>query len=140
MYRQNFTRASAVWLVTAGLLAAGKGNLLAQTGAVVCDLVARPAVRVTVIDSVTGSPVMHGTRVRIRDGAFADSITTPADTTIAYWHGILFGTATERPGRYSVTVSHQGYADWSVSGVRVTKNACGVIPVLVVARLVRSSR
>jgi len=94
------------------------------------------AVAIATLTSVTGASAATGARVVVRDGAFADSSTSPAPPS-----GIdvdALGAALERPGSYEVTVSKPGYRDWVRSGVRVTKGECNVRTANLVARLQRS--
>jgi hypothetical protein len=84
---------------------------------------------VTVSDSATTVPLVDGTVVVVRDGAFVDSVRATV--------GNNFISAGERAGVYSVLAHHAGYRDWIASGVRVTRGSCHVVPVGLTARLQR---
>jgi hypothetical protein len=100
-----------------------------------CTTIVLPAISVTVVDSVTGASLAHGTTVRVIDGSFVQSITAPDDSTA---DAIPIGVAAERAGVYHVSVTHSGYIAWSQSNVRVTKSSCHVQTARLVARLVRA--
>ena len=100
-----------------------------------CTTIAIPAISVTVVDSVSGAPLAHGSTVRARDGAYADSLVVPADTSSTPFP---IGLALERAGVYQVSVSHPGYRDWSAANVRASKDGCHVRTAVLVAHLVRS--
>ena len=94
---------------------------------VMCTDVALPAIIVNVQDSITGANLLVGTRGVVQDGAYVDSLHL-------YSPGSL-QAATERAGTYALTVVHVGYADWSRSSIRVSRDACHVQTVTVQARL-----
>jgi hypothetical protein len=99
-----------------------------------CTTLLVPAISVTVVDSVSGGDLSHGTTARAREGSFADSVTTPADSS----GGPLgIALAWEHTGVFHVSVTHPGYIAWSQSNVRVTKGSCHVNTVRLVAQLVR---
>jgi hypothetical protein len=100
-----------------------------------CTTVVVPAIRVTVIDSVTGESRERGSTVRARDGSFVDSRVVPDDSTLAPFPIQL---ADERAGTYVVSVSRAGYRDWTASNVRVRDEGCHVGTAHLVARLVRA--
>jgi hypothetical protein len=93
------------------------------------------AVSVTIVDSIGGGSLTNGATVRVQDGAYADSITVPIDTSSNFAPTIAL--AWERPGVYQVTVRHAGYRDWNASNVRVTKDECHVHTAVLTARLIR---
>ena len=82
-----------------------------------CDLILEPALRVDVVDSVSGAGVQdaEGARVVARDGAYAD--------TAAVFLARAF-LAHGRGGTYTVTVEHPAYRPWSRSDVRVREDRC----------------
>ena len=99
-----------------------------------CTSIALWAVSVTVVDSVSGTAIGSGAIVRVRDGAFVDSIVRPSGTTDL--DSAPFGLAPERAGRYQVKATRSGYRDWNTSDVRVTRDACHVRTAILLARLV----
>ena len=100
----------------------------AITGGQICTTEARPAVSVDVRDSTTGAPAVRNAIIVASLGAFADTASS------SIFDG-PYGLAHERPGTYTVTVQKQGYRQWSLSGVRVTKGECHVRTASLVARL-----
>lgn len=105
----------------AALLAAPLG---ACEGFTACTDEARPALDVTVTSAATGAPLVA--TVVVRDGAFADSMSTAGP----YFYSLL-----ERAGTYDVTVRAAGYATWTRPDVRVTKDQCHVKTAHLDARL-----
>lgn len=96
------------------------------TGPIACTLEARPALDVSVVDSVTAAPVADPL-VWVQDGSFVDTL-----------H--VFGTNRadgpyERKGDYAVHVESSGYADWLQEGVEVTADECHVQTRQLVARM-----
>ena len=97
-----------------------------------CDLSLEPALRVDVVDSVSGAGVLaaQGARVVARDGAYAD--------TAAVSSGQAF-LAAGRGGTYAVTVEHPEYRPWSRSDVQVREGRCDRPDMVVItARLQRA--
>lgn len=88
-----------------------------------CALVEAPAIRVEVVDAVSGESLALGSLVVAEDGAFADSVRIPEsfgnpDVQVS----LAFG----RPGRYRVTVERPGFRPWVLSNVRVARGgSCG---------------
>ena len=85
--------------------------------------------------SLLSGPFAASPGVRARDGAYADSLVLPADTSSTPFP---IGLALERAGVYQVSVSHPGYRDWSAVNVRASKDGCHVRTAVLVAHLVRS--
>lgn len=94
---------------------------------VICSDLAVPAVIVEPQDSATAAPLAQGTRGVAHDGSFSDSLRTRSPTSLQ--------AAFERPGTYTVTVVHPGYADWVRSDVLVLRGVCHVQSVTLQARL-----
>lgn len=84
-----------------------------------CLVPTAPAIRVAVVDSLTGTGAVlrGGSTVVVRDGAFADSVVIPTDTTSVTPQPV--GLANGRADVYQVSVRHPGYADWSLENLRV---------------------
>jgi hypothetical protein len=101
-------------------------------GGVICTLEARSSFAVTVTDSTSGGPIRSGATVRVTDGSFADTLLAPGAGASAYSGGVY-----ERPGTYTVAVSHPDYRPWQRSGVEVTRDECHVQTQQLTARLQR---
>lgn len=93
----------------------------------VCTLEARSALAVTVVDATTGARVT-GATVRATDGTRSENLTG--------LEGVYSG-AHERPGTYTIVVSHPAYQQWQRAGVVVEADECHVITEQVEARLTR---
>jgi hypothetical protein len=91
---------------------------------------ARSSFAVTVVDSTSGASVRFGATVRVTEGSFADTLLAPAPGAAAYSGGVY-----ERPGTYTVAVSHPSYRPWQRTGVRVTRDECHVQTQAITARL-----
>jgi hypothetical protein len=89
----------------------------------VCTSISVPALRVSVVDSLTASPI-DGVPIKVLavDGVFRDSIVS---TSFRYAH-----LAHERPGTYSLEVSGPGYRTWLQERIEVTTDVCHVVPQL----------
>ena len=97
----------------------------------VCTTEAVPAIRVEVVDSISGEPVRGPVRIVALDGSMSFELdsqdvfvppTVDPDT-------VVFGPfylASERPGTYDVTVEAQGYGPWQRASVRVRAGECHV--------------
>ena len=93
--------------------------------AIECTTDARPALRVEVVDSLTGA-LLAEPLVWVRDGSFQDTLE------------VSFGRASgphERPGTYEVHVEHDGYEPWVRASVRVSEDECHVQTRSLTARL-----
>lgn len=101
----------------------------------ICTAEARAAVNLRIQDSASGAGIAAGTTVVLRDGAFVDSLSIPADRTDLNDQPLSTMNTYERAGRYDITVRRNGYATWTRSGVVVTAGECHVNAVTVVARL-----
>ena len=76
-----------------------------------------PGIVVDVRDSSTGTS-LSGAAGTAQDGAYTDSLRPLASTKLE--------GAGERPGAYTVTVSHAGYATWVRLNVDVQAGTCHV--------------
>ena len=97
---------------------------------VVCTMEARSSLAVTVTDAATGENLAPDANVRVTDGTFSETLTAPA--------GGVYSGVYERPGSYTIVVSHPGYRQWQRAGVVVGRDECHVITEDVSARLARS--
>ena len=121
-------------LPTCVLLCAVAGCGVTETETV-CTLEARAGVNVVVTDSATGAPIASGFTMVVQDGAYRDSTTVPPGAPIG---ANSAGSAWEREGVYSVSVSADGYKMWNKAGVRVEGGKCHVKAVSLAARLQRA--
>jgi hypothetical protein len=99
----------------------------------ICTLELRAGLLVDVKDSLTNAGVASGAKLVVRDGSFADSVTFPDSRPDL--DGLPLATAGERAGLYQIAVSKPGYATWTRSNIRVTRDECHVNPVRLTARL-----
>jgi hypothetical protein len=76
---------------------------------------------------MTEGPLAAGARGSVRDGTFLDSLRP--------FTSVSLQGAGERPGTYTVTIVHPGYADWLLADVRVHRDVCHVVTVNLQARL-----
>jgi hypothetical protein len=89
----------------------------------VCTAIAVDALVVTVVDSASGQRLCDAA-VTVVDGAFTQELRPfPAVTECTY------SGPTERAGQYEVRVTRSGYVPATMANVRVTADACHVIPV-----------
>jgi hypothetical protein len=126
--RPHRTRRALAGLAT-GLLAGCRG---AGPAGPVCAPTLGEAVAIGVRDARTGAPLAAGARGAVAEAAFVDSLRpmpleSPAGRT-------LVGGG-DRAGTYTVTVERAGYRPWRADAVRVTRGACGVSTVGLVAAL-----
>lgn len=95
---------------------------------VVCTMEARSSLAVTVTDAGTGENLAPEATVRVTDGTFTETLTALPGS------GVYSGVY-ERPGTYTVVVSHPDYAQWQRAGIVVERDECHVITEEVSARL-----
>jgi len=100
------------------------GALLVLVAVTGCsrDLLARPGLKVTVVDSVTGENIVFDAMIVARDGTYSDSVRlsewmSPENREFFYTAELV-----DRPGTYTVTVRHDGYITWTQNGVRVPRS------------------
>ena len=97
----------------------------------VCTTEAVPAIRVVVLDSISGEPVRGPVRIVALDGAMSfeldsqDVVVPPPEDPDTVVFGPFY-LASERPGTYDVTVEAPGYGPWQRAGVRVRAGECHV--------------
>ena len=97
-----------------------------------CELNLIPAIGVSLVDSITGGPVIgENIRVVFTDAAFSDTVlvhgTNDRPTGAALMH--------DRPGEYHIEITAPAYEPWATN-VRVRMaDECHVDPEDVVARL-----
>jgi hypothetical protein len=133
---------SALAVATSALVSAcASGGSDTEPGAdpgagagVICTMEARSSFAVTVVDSTSGTTIRSGAAVRVTDGAFSDTLVAPSSGGTAYSGGVY-----ERPGTYTVAVTHRDYRPWQRSGITVTKDECHVQTAQVTARLQKNA-
>lgn len=107
---------------------------------IVCTTEARPAIRIEVLDSISGEPVRGPVRIVAHDGSVAwefdsqDVFLPPTADPDTVVFG-PFHLAHERPGTYEVTVETESYRLWQRTGVRVHDGECHVETADLTARL-----
>lgn len=89
-------------------------------GLVACDGPGRPALVAVVDDAATGTAIRDGTIfVRVQSGSYADSISFNADGETQ-----RFPMASERWGRFDLTVGATGYVTREMRDIVVKKDRC----------------
>jgi hypothetical protein len=100
----------------------------------VCGGLGAPDVVVTVVDSLTGSPIAAGATLLTydldRNRAPVDSVVGQSDTEE------IWGTI-DRTGRFAVIVKKAGYRDWTVPEVVVGTGCPTITTARLTAKLVR---
>lgn len=109
----------------AAALAACDGDAIVRCPASLPE--AQYAVRVMVMDSVTGTSLTAGATGAFVTGSTADSLRHVGDELVA----------DGPPGRYAVVVQRPGYVLWAVDDVRVRAGDCGTESVQLTALLRR---
>lgn len=108
----------------------------------ICTADLRPGIVVDIQDSITGAPLAFDALVvAVHDGQ-ADSVRhshAPGDVAeAADERRLRIWLAWEQPGSYELAVHVTGYDAWSRKGVDVRAGPCHVVPVHLLARLVRA--
>ena len=98
-----------------------------------CTLEVRPGIIVAIRDAQSGAPVADSAAGVAVDVTFTDSLQPAELDTLGRL--VSRAGAFERPGTYNVSVTRHGYANWSQSGVRVTRGDCHVNTVRLAALL-----
>jgi hypothetical protein len=89
-----------------------------------CSDELRSAMRVDIVDSLTGAPAAAGATVWVRGNAFLDSVHVADSATTAaaaYWMEDKV-----RGGTYSVEVRKAGYRVWVRESIRIDADRCHV--------------
>ena len=95
------------------------------------DIGSSPAVTVEAIDSDTAAPVTVGLAGTLADGDYLE--------TMINHSGNRLSGVRDRPGRYTVVVSADGYEPWAQSGLVVTQGHCQLEGPSLTARMVARS-
>jgi hypothetical protein len=103
-----------------------------------CTLIAVPGISVSLVDSLTNSPIpVRAATIVATDGAYADTIFGTALAPDAT--DTNAGIAYERSGTYTLKVVVAQYREWVKSGIRVTEDQCHVETVSIIARIQRTN-
>ncbi|MGE3525136.1 MAG: hypothetical protein AB7I33_04370 [Gemmatimonadales bacterium] len=98
-----------------------------------CDASIQPGIIVVIRDSATGTPLAAGASGYAIDGALNDPLHPYGFDGSEM---VSRAGADERPGTYTVLVTHPGYSAWSRAGIRLTRGECHVNQVTLTADLV----
>jgi len=98
----------------------------------ICTAIAVDALVVTIVDASSGQRICDATVVAV-DGSFSEELRAFGSGQECTYSG-----PTERAGVYEIRVTRAGYEPASITGVRVTRDVCHVIPVKVTVQLNRS--
>jgi hypothetical protein len=119
-------------LAGAGLAVLGLTGCESPADPVVCTAIAVQAITLTVVDGASGQRVCDAA-VTVVDGSFSEVLPPfPGSAAECTYSG-----PTERAGTYEVRVSRAGYQPATERNVRVTADACHVIPVRLTVTLNR---
>jgi hypothetical protein len=123
----------AACLVLAALAGCGKDDYL---DGVMCAAYVHRAIEVEVRDAQSDAPIAQDATGEIVDGDYHAALEVAGwddgqNPASAYLLG-AYGPA----GTYDVTVDHDGYQPWSMPGVQVQDDVCGVATVRLIAHLV----
>jgi hypothetical protein len=98
----------------------------------VCTAVAVDALVVTVVDASSAQRICDAKVVAI-DGSFSEEL-----RPFGSGQDCTYSGPTERAGTYEIRATRAGYETVTVNGVRVTRDECHVIPVMLSIQLRRS--
>jgi len=99
---------------------------------VACTDVTVPGLTITV-QNASGAAITDSASISVTDGSYKESYNLDGKT------GGVVNAALERPGTYVVIVHKEGFAPYEADGVVVTKDACHVRTVQVLAQLQSAS-
>lgn len=89
---------------------------------ILCPSILTPGVAIEVRDAFDGSLIASGSKLVAVAGAYADSMSFPADPGLNSSHL----TGAFQPGVYTLTVTKTGYQPWVQNNVTVRAAQCGV--------------
>lgn len=117
------------------VLVAGSIACANSSDPIACTEEARSALAVLVYHGFTDVGIAEGATLVLRDGTFADSVTSPLGFSGSAAGPLITPNTYERAGTYAVTVRRAGYSQWDTVGVRVTEDVCHVNTLTLTARL-----
>jgi hypothetical protein len=83
---------------------------------------AKFGIMVQIRDAQTGAQAWYDAVMITSDGTYADTIRGPLGAPPSEQANVMWlGTAENRPGTYTVTITHPAYQTWRREGVRVGK-------------------
>ena len=95
----------------------------------VCTAIAVDALVVTVVDASSGQRICDAKVVAL-DGSFSEDL-----RPFGSGQDCTYSGPTERAGVYAIRATKVGYETVTMNGVRVTRDECHVIPVMVTIQL-----
>jgi hypothetical protein len=98
----------------------------------VCTAIAVDALVVTLVDASSGQRICDA-KVTVIDGSFSEDL-----RSFGSGQDCTYSGPTERAGVYEIRAARAGYETGTMNGVRVTRDECHVIPVMVTIQLRRS--
>ena len=99
----------------------------------VCTAIAVDALVVTVVDASSGQRICDA-KVVVIDASFNEDL-----RPFGAGQDCTYSGPTERAGVYEIRATRAGYETGTLSGVRVTRDECHVIPVRVTMQMRRST-
>ena len=134
MNMMRHTLQTGTVLLAADALACCSGG---STEPPVCTAGIVYGIRAMVRDSVTDRTIGSGSTLVAIGVGIRDSVSAPANTPTL--DDKIFALLPEKDGTYELNITHAGYARWQRTGIVVTKDACHVFSVDIIARLVQKS-
>lgn len=105
-----------------------------RSDVVTCPQSLEPALAVNVVDSIAGAPPGSAPMIISVNGGRTDTVTTPFGNPSSSTYLVGFG----RSGQFDLLIKAAGYHDWTMNGVSVSADQCGVPrEVSITARLQR---
>jgi hypothetical protein len=98
----------------------------------VCTAIAVDALVATVVDASSGQRICDA-KVVVIDGSFSEDL-----RPFGSGQDCAYSGPTERAGTYEIRATRAGYETGTMNGVRVTRDECHVIPVMVSIQLRKS--
>ena len=99
----------------------------------VCTAIAVDALVVTLVDASSGQRICDA-KVVVVDGSFSEDL-----RPFGSGQDCTYSGPTERAGVYAIRASKAGYEATTLSGIRVSRDECHVIPVRVTIQMRRST-
>jgi len=99
----------------------------------VCTAIAVDALVVTVVDASSGQRICDA-KVTAIDGSFSEDL-----RPFGSGQDCTYSGPTERAGLYEIRATRTGYETLTTNAIRVTRDECHVIPVMVTIQLRKSA-